>query len=92
MSTLHRTQVYIDKNQIRRLKLAESKKHQAVSELIRTAIEVFLASEDKQIDWENDPLTQAAGRLTLKVSDASEEHDHYLYGTPKKKSKDFPKK
>lgn len=85
MNNLHRTQVYIGTDQMRRLKLEAMKKHLAVSELIRVAIDRWLKTTVRKADWDSDPLTRAIGKIKAPVTDLSVNHDHYLYGAPKKK-------
>jgi len=81
MSHLHRTQIYIDEDQMKRLQLEAKKEHLGnVSELIRRAIDFFLKTKARDIDWNKDPLTKAVGKIKLSVTDASEKHDRYLYG------------
>jgi len=80
MSTLHRMQVYLEEEQIRRLKLISKKEHLSMAVLIRMAISRFLKTKEKSINWDRDPLTLAVGKIKLNVSDASINHDHYLYG------------
>ena len=46
----------------------------------------------KNIDWNMDPLTKAVGKIKLNVTDASVEHDHYLYGKKKAYTKTERKK
>ena len=84
MSVLHRTQIYIEEDQMHRLKLEAEKERLTVSELTRRAIEKFLKIKAKNIDWDKDPLTKAIGKIKLNVTDASIEHDHYLYGRKKR--------
>lgn len=84
MSVLHRTQIYIDEEQMQQLKLEAEKEHLTVSKLTRTAIEHFLKMKARNIDWDKDPLTKAIGKIKLNVTDASVEHDHYLYGRKKR--------
>jgi len=85
MSNLHRTQVYINKEQIHQLKLEAEKEHLAISELIRRAIQHLLETKTRGVNWESDPLTKAVGRIKLAVSDASVDHDHYLYSARKRR-------
>lgn len=85
MSQLHRTQVYIESDQIKMLKFEAERSHLAVSQLIRMAITNFLRSKEIGIDWTQDPLTKAIGRVRLDVHDASTDHDRYLYGSKKKR-------
>ncbi|MFH1259148.1 MAG: ribbon-helix-helix protein, CopG family [Elusimicrobiota bacterium] len=80
MSNLHRTQIYIDEEQMYQLKLEADKEHLTVSEIIRRAIKDFFKLRTKKIDWNSDSLTKSIGRIKLKSSDTSEDHDQYLYG------------
>lgn len=80
MSNLHRTQVYIEEEQMQQLKLEAAREHLAVSELIRRAIQYLLEKKTRSVNWNSDPLSKAVGRIKLGVSDASLDHDHYLYG------------
>ena len=85
MSQLQRTQIYIEKDQIQMLKLEAQKRDLAMAELIRRAIKNFLQVQASHINWNRDPLTHAIGKIRLGVSDASVNHDHYLYGAKKRK-------
>ena len=80
MGNLHRTQIYIEEDQMRQLKLEAERERLAVSELIRRAIQRLLEAKTKSVDWSSDPLTKAIGKIKLAVTDASVKHDHYLYG------------
>ena len=84
MSTLHRSQVYIPEEMISLLKLEAKKDGLTVSELIREAIQKLLTQKSKSINWDNDPLTKAIGKFKSDVTDASTNHDFYLYGGKKK--------
>ncbi len=80
MGHLHRTQIYIDSDQMQHLKLEARKGGSSVSLLIRIAIMRFLTTKAKNMNWDSDPLTKAIGKVKLPVSDASTRHDRYLYG------------
>ena len=81
MRPLHRTQIYIEEQQFRRLQLeAEKERLSGVSELIRRSIDFFLKAKAGKADWSKDPLTKAVGKIKLSVTDASDKHDRYLYG------------
>jgi len=73
-------QVYLEEEQIRRLKLISKKEHLSMAVLIRMAISRFLKAKEKSINWDKDPLALTIGKIELSVSDASVNHDHYLYG------------
>jgi hypothetical protein len=79
MSTLARRQIYIEKEQLRQLEIEAQKEHSDFSKLVRKAIDFFLKTKAKNINWEKDPLTKAIGTVELSVNDASEKHDHYIY-------------
>ena len=85
MGNLHRAQIYIGEDQMHQLKLEAERERLAVSELIRRAIDRFLKTKAKNINWDSDPLTKAIGKIKLTVSDASVNHDHYLYGRGKRR-------
>lgn len=80
MGNLHRTQIYIEEEQMRQLKLEAGREHLAISELIRRAIRRLLETKTRSVDWNRDPLTKTIGRIKLTVTNASVDHDHYLYG------------
>jgi len=80
MSNLHRTQIYIEEDQLHQLKLEAEKERLGISELIRRAIRCLLETKTKSVNWDGDPLTKAIGKIKLSVTDASVNHDHYLYG------------
>lgn len=84
MSTLHRAQVYLESDQIKRLKLEAGREHLPVAVLIRKAIEGFLKAKEKNISWDDDPLALAVGKIRLNVNDVSINHGHYLYGRKKR--------
>ncbi|MBF0216071.1 MAG: ribbon-helix-helix protein, CopG family [Candidatus Omnitrophica bacterium] len=77
---LHRTQIYLEESQMRMLKLEAKRKQLAVSELIREAIDKFLKTREKRVNWDNDPLIRMVGGIKLNVNDASAKHDEYLCG------------
>ncbi|MDI6758797.1 MAG: CopG family transcriptional regulator [Candidatus Omnitrophota bacterium] len=79
MSNLHRTQIYIEEEQMQQLKLEARREHLAISELIRRAIQCLLETKTKSVNWDGDPLTKAIGKIKLTATDASVNHDHYLY-------------
>lgn len=80
MANLHRTQIYIEEDQMHQLKLEAERERLAISELIRRAIQQLLETKKKSVNWNSDPLTKAIGKIKLAATDASVNHDHYLYG------------
>ncbi len=82
-----RTQVYFPEDLYDRLKKRAKKEGKSVAAIIREASEEYLKEDEKEIDWENDPLFKLAGVFESEEGDLSINHDHYLYGAPKKKVK-----
>jgi len=80
MGSLHRAQIYIEEDQMQQLKLEAERGHLGVSELVRKAIRYFLTTREGKINWDKDPLSKIVGKIKLKVTDASVDHDKYLYG------------
>ncbi len=80
MGNVHRTQIYIEEDQMHQLKLEAARERLAISELIRRAIRRLLETKTRSVNWNSDPLTRTIGKIKLTVTDASVDHDHYLYG------------
>ncbi len=78
--SLHRTQIYLDDEQISRLKVEAAKAKLAVSELIRRAVDAFLKKNEQKKNWDSDSLSKAVGKIRFISKDASSRHDDYLYG------------
>ena len=76
---LHRTQIYMQEHQIKKLKQEAQKGQSSVSELIRKAINSFLQTKESSVNWKADPLSKAIGKIKLNASDSSVNHDKYLY-------------
>ena len=82
-----RTQVYFPKDVYRRIEKKANKESKSSAAVVREAVERYLAKENKkEIDWDNDPFFKAAGFFASEEGDLSVNHDHYLYGAPKKTS------
>jgi Arc/MetJ-type ribon-helix-helix transcriptional regulator len=80
-----RTQVYFPKELYRRIEKKAKNEAKSSAAVIREAVERYLATDnEKEIDWENDPFFKAVGFIKSGVTDMSVNHDHYLYGVPKK--------
>lgn len=82
-----RTQVYFPEELYERVKTRAAKEGKSAAAIIREAVEEYLKEEKKEIDWDNDPLLKAIGFCKADVYDLSVNHDHYLYGAPKRKAK-----
>jgi predicted DNA-binding protein len=81
-----RTQVYFPKEVYRRIEKKARKESKSSAAVIREAVERYL-EEERDIDWENDPIFKLAGIFASEEGDLSVNHDHYLYGAEKKSIK-----
>lgn len=78
-----RAQVYFPKDLYQRLEKKARKESKSSAAVIREAVERYLEQE-REIDWENDSIFKLAGLFESADGDLSVNHDHYLYGAPKK--------
>lgn len=82
-----RTQVYFPMDLYRKVEKKAKKESRSSAAIIREAVAQYLEKEEeKEIDWENDPLVKAVGFFASGVGDLSVNHDYYLYGMKKKVS------
>lgn len=80
-----RTQIYLSREQHRRLKERAKKTHQSMATLIRTAIEQYLQHQEaEKMLSPNDPIFDIIGRGESDVTDLSVAHDKYLYSLEQK--------
>lgn len=84
-----RTQVYFPLDLYRRVEKTAKRKSKSSAQVIREAVELYLEKDEKEkeIDWENDPIFKAAGIMKSGVTDLAVNHDHYLYGMPKRRGR-----
>ena len=80
-------QILLDPRQKQILQREAKKQKSSVGHVIREAVELY---EKQKLDEDavlrqDDAIWKIIGMIRGKQSDASEEHDHYIYGTPKKK-------
>ena len=80
MDKLCRTQIYLETEQIERLKSVSYKGRLSVSELIRQAIDRFLERPSGKQKGRQDALASAVGKINFKSNNLSKEHDRHLYG------------
>jgi len=87
METLERTQIYLKKSQLSRLRIFARRKNRTVSDLIRNAIDQSLEvpknSGNRAIT--RDPLARLIGKGTSDDPYLSENIDYHLYGTGSKR-------
>lgn len=74
-----RTQIYLRKDQYSLLAKQAAKRHVSMAELIRQAVDKFLAELSAK-GAKRDSLTQIIGVGSSGLTDVSERHDLYLYG------------
>lgn len=81
-----RTQVYFPESLYRQIAKRARTESKSSAQIIREAVTEYLVEKKgKQgIDWDNDPLFKAVGIMKSGIKDLSTNHDHYLYGMPKK--------
>jgi hypothetical protein len=81
-----RTQIYLSMSMFGSLKKEARSEKKSIAHVIREAIESHLEERRiRKIDWEHDPLNKIMGKGTG-PSDLSVNHDHYLYGAPKREA------
>ncbi|HET6684876.1 MAG TPA: CopG family transcriptional regulator [Gaiella sp.] len=82
---MRRKQIYLDEANERALKRLAARTGRSEASLIREALERYLAPGGG--DDEHDPLERLIGLVADETGpdDVAEEHDHYLYGTPKER-------
>ncbi len=86
--TERRTQVYFPSKLHCQLKEAARRRGVSMAEVVRQAVDQYLAETPSEKDWASDPIHRIVGLIKdTKITDAAVNHDAYLYGTePKDKS------
>lgn len=80
-----RTQVYFPEDLYRKVARKAREEAKSSAQIIREAVVEYLEKKKEQeIDWDNDPIFKAVGFFASDTGDLSINHDHYLYGAPKK--------
>jgi hypothetical protein len=83
-----RTQVYLPREIYDRLQRRAAKQALTLAVQIREALEDYLERVESQADdgvlHADDPIFQMIGMFDSGVGDLSVNHDHYLYGFPKR--------
>lgn len=73
---MRRTQIYIDEELDARLREAAAAEGRSAASIIREAVRAYLSARGSAPD----PFLEVAGAFTGGPTDASTEHDRYLYG------------
>ena len=82
-----RMQVYLPRDIYERLQKRAAAHTLTLAVQIRTALEDYLErseAEDEPILRPDDPIFEMIGMFSSKEGDLSVNHDHYLYGAPKR--------
>ena len=83
-----RTQIYLDPTSYEWLKSRAEREHVSIGHQIREAVARYVVEEEaaKELPTlaEDDPVWQLIGMGDSGVGDLSENHDHYLYGAPRR--------
>ena len=80
-----RTQVYFPEDLYSKISKRAKQESKSSAQIIREAVVEYLEKKKEQeLDWENDPIFKLVGIAKSGVADLSVNHDHYLYGMPKK--------
>ena len=82
-----RTQVYLPREMYDRLQKRAIRDELTLAVQIRTALEDYLERQealDEPILRADDPIFEMIGMFSSKEGDLSVNHDHYLYGAPKR--------
>jgi hypothetical protein len=82
MAELHRTQILLTLAQQRYLKGRAERESRSVSEIVRELVNAEM--EDWRQAIKDDPFWDIVGMVAGGDPDAGVEHDHYVYGTPRK--------
>lgn len=80
-----KTQISLPKKQYDQLKSRANQLKSSLSKIVEQALDEYLEPEqDSQLFTEDDPIWQIVGTVESDVTDGSINHDHYIYGTPKR--------
>ena len=71
-----RTQLYLPREQYRKVKQMAQKRHASFAQLVREAIEQLLRKEETR--WDEDPISRHIGMFSGD-KDLSRHHDRYIY-------------
>lgn len=87
--TMVRTQVYLPRDIYERLQKRAAQHELTLAVQIRTALEDYLEraeAQDEPILRADDPIFDMIGMFASEEGDLSVNHDHYLYGAPKREN------
>jgi hypothetical protein len=82
-----RMQILLDPEAKKMLEREAQAREISVGQVIREAVELYGKEKvggEKDLT-EKDSIWDIVGLVSTEITDVSEEHDHYIYGSPKKK-------
>ncbi|MEW6087356.1 MAG: CopG family transcriptional regulator [bacterium] len=79
MSTNIATNIRLPEEVLKALKYRAIEEKKSVNQIIREAVEKFLASVVETKKYKNDPLENIIGIAESGIRDGSRNHDYYLY-------------
>lgn len=86
-TTTVKTQISLPKKQYDQLKRRANELKSSLSKIVERALdEYFEPEESSQLFTEDDPIWQIVGTAESDITDGSVNHDHYIYGTPKRQN------
>lgn len=77
-----RAGMYFSKELYEEIQKEAQKEEVSISEFVRESVIERLARKRKHINWDKDPILDLVG-IASGPSDASENHDKYIYGRKK---------
>ena len=86
-TTTVKTQISLPKKQYDLLQRRANELKSSLSKIIEQALDKYFEPEEpSQIFTEDDPIWQIVGTVESDITDGSINHDHYIYGTPKRQN------
>jgi len=73
------TNIRLPENILKTLRHRAIEEKKSMNQLIREAIEIFLAAAPQPEERRKDPFEDVIGIARSGIKDASSKHDHYLY-------------
>ncbi|NCO42644.1 MAG: hypothetical protein COZ06_36855 [Armatimonadetes bacterium CG_4_10_14_3_um_filter_66_18] len=66
-----------------RMEAQARQENSGVQEVALSSLVTAFQDDEPQLDWSKDPLLSLPA-IDLGITDGAEQHDHYIYGTPKR--------
>jgi hypothetical protein len=86
-TTTVKTRISLPKKQYDLLKRRANELKSSLSKIVEQALDKYLEPEESsQLFTEDDPIWQIVGMVESDITDGSVNHDHYIYGTPKRQN------